>query len=50
VRKIIEVPFGYPRTPRTQEEPRFVALRTEIRALVMEEYEAQARQAVRVAD
>ena len=50
VRKIIEVPFGYPRTPHTQEEPRFVALRTEIRELVMEEYAAQARQRVPVTD
>ncbi len=50
VRKIIEVPFGYPRTPRTQEEPRFVALRTEIRQLVMEEYAAQARQRVPATD
>ena len=44
VRRIIEVPFGYPRTPHTQEEPRFAALRAEIRTLVMEEYEAQVRQ------
>ena len=50
VRKIIEVPFGYPRTPHTQEEPRFVALRTEIRELVMEEYAAQARQRVPATD
>jgi len=50
VRRIIEVPFGYPRTPHTQEEPRFAALRAEIRELVMEEYEAQARQRVPVTD
>ena len=50
VRKIIEVPFGYPRTPHTQEEPRFVALRTEIRELMMEEYAAQARQRVPATD
>jgi NitT/TauT family transport system ATP-binding protein len=50
VRKIIEVPFGYPRTPHTQEHPRFAALRAEIRELVMEEYEAQARQRVPATD
>ena len=50
VRRIIEVPFGYPRTPHTQEDPRFAALRAEIRELVMEEYEAQARQRVPVTD
>ena len=50
VRRIVEVPFGYPRTPQTQEEPRFAALRAEIRELVMEEYEAQARQRVPVTD
>ena len=50
VRRIIEVPFGYPRTPQTQEEPRFAALRAEIRELVMEEYEAQARQRVPATD
>jgi NitT/TauT family transport system ATP-binding protein len=50
VRKIIEVPFGYPRTPHTQEQPRFAALRAEIRELVMEEYEAQARQRVPATD
>ena len=50
VRKIIEVPFGYPRNPRTQEQPRFAALRAEIRELVMEEYAAQARQRVPATD
>jgi len=44
VRTIIDVPFGYPRTPRMQEEPRFAKLHGQIRALVMEEYAAQARQ------
>ena len=49
VRSIIDVPFGYPRDEKVQEDPRFAALRTDIRHLVMQEYEAQARQAVRVA-
>ncbi len=50
VRTIVEVPFGYPRSAAVQVDPRFAALRAQIRALVMEEYEAQARQAVRVVD
>jgi NitT/TauT family transport system ATP-binding protein len=50
IRTIIEVPFGYPRTPHTQEDPRFATLRSEIRALVMEEYAAQARQSLRIGD
>jgi NitT/TauT family transport system ATP-binding protein len=47
IRTIIDVPFGYPRTERVHEDPRFVALRAQIRALVMQEYAAQAKQAVR---
>ena len=50
IRRVIDVPFGYPRTPHTQEDPRFASLRSEIRALVMEEYAAQARQGVRIGD
>jgi NitT/TauT family transport system ATP-binding protein len=50
VRTVIDVPFGYPRTEKVHEDPRFSTLRAEIRALVMEEYEAQARQAVRRVD
>jgi NitT/TauT family transport system ATP-binding protein len=49
VRTVIDVPFGYPRHESVHEDPRFVAMRAKIRALVMEEYEAQARQGVRVA-
>ena len=45
VRAVIDVPFTYPRTDAVHEDPRFAALRTRIRALVMEEYEAQASQA-----
>jgi NitT/TauT family transport system ATP-binding protein len=44
VRIVIDVPFAYPRSESVHEDPRFAALRAEIRALVMEEYEAQARQ------
>ncbi|HET6598828.1 MAG TPA: ABC transporter ATP-binding protein, partial [Burkholderiaceae bacterium] len=47
VRTIVDVPFGYPRTERVHEDPRFAQLRAQIHELVMEEYEAQARQAVR---
>ena len=44
VRTIIDVPFAYPRRASVHEDPRFAALRAEIRTLVMQEYEAQARQ------
>ena len=47
VRTVIEVPFGYPRDESVHEDPRFASLRAQIRALVMEEYEAQARQSMR---
>jgi NitT/TauT family transport system ATP-binding protein len=50
VREVVEVPFGYPRSESVHEDPRFAALRAQIRALVMEEYEVQARQAVRPTD
>jgi len=47
VRAVIDVPFGYPRDESVHEDARFAALRAEIRALVMDEYEKQARQSVR---
>ena len=50
IRTIIDVPFGYPRAENVHEDPRFGELRAQIRELVMQEYEAQARQAVRMAD
>ena len=50
VRTVIDVPFGYPRNESVHEDPRFAALRAQIRTLVMEEYEAQMRQAVRLED
>jgi len=45
VRTIIDVPFAYPRHESIHEDHRFAELRAQIRALVMEEYEAQAKQA-----
>ena len=50
VRSSIDVPFGYPRSSAVQQDPRFATLRAEIHALVMQEYAAQARQAVRLSD
>ncbi len=49
VRTIIDVPFSYPRRESVHEDYRFAELRARIRGLVMEEYEAQAKQAVPVA-
>jgi NitT/TauT family transport system ATP-binding protein len=45
IRKIIEVPFSYPREEALHERPEFAGLRSEIRDLVMQEYAAQERQA-----
>jgi NitT/TauT family transport system ATP-binding protein len=50
IRTIIDVPFGYPRAENVHEDPRFGELRAHIRDLVMQEYAAQARQAVRLSD
>jgi len=50
VRAIIDVPFGYPRAESVHEDPRFAALRSQIRDIVMQEYAAQARQAPTLAD
>jgi NitT/TauT family transport system ATP-binding protein len=50
IRTVIEVPFGYPRAENVHEDPRFGELRAHIRDLVMQEYAAQARQAVRISD
>jgi NitT/TauT family transport system ATP-binding protein len=50
IRTIIDVPFAYPRAEKLHEESAFAALRSQIRALVMEEYAAQARQTVRMGD
>lgn len=45
IRKIIDVPFGYPRQDNVQEQPEFAALRAQIKELVMQEYAAQEQQA-----
>jgi NitT/TauT family transport system ATP-binding protein len=50
VREIIEVPFEYPREESLHESPRFGELRSHIRALVMKEYAAQARQSAAATD
>ncbi|MDA7416392.1 ABC transporter ATP-binding protein [Xenophilus arseniciresistens] len=50
IRTVIDVPFGYPRAEDVHEDPRFAQLRAQIRELVMQEYAAQARQAVRLSD
>ncbi|MCD0503429.1 ABC transporter ATP-binding protein [Bordetella petrii] len=50
IRTVIDVPFGYPRAENLHEDPRFGELRSQIRALVMEEYARQASQTVRLAD
>ena len=50
IRKVIDVPFGYPRAENVHEDPRFLALRSEIRELVMKEYAAQAKQGLRMSD
>ncbi len=50
VRTVIDVPFGYPRAESVHEDPRFASLRAQIHALVMQEYEAQAKQTVRLSD
>jgi len=50
IRTVIDVPFGYPRAENVHEDPRFAEMRTHIRDLVMQEYAAQARQAVRLSD
>ena len=36
VRAIIDVPFGYPRAESVHEDPRFAALRSQIRDIVMQ--------------
>ena len=47
VRTIIDVPFGYPREESCTRIRASPSCASHIRALVMEEYEAQARQATR---
>ena len=50
IRTVIDIPFGYPRAENLHEAPRFAELRAHIRDLVMQEYAAQAKQAVRMSD
>ena len=50
IREVLEVPFPYPRVEDLHETPEFGELRSHIRALVMQEYAAQQRQAVRITD
>jgi len=50
IREIVEVPFGYPRDESLHETAAFGELRSHLRDLVMKEYAAQARQAVRPSD
>jgi NitT/TauT family transport system ATP-binding protein len=45
IRRIIDVPFAYPREETLHEMPEFAELRSEIRDLVMQEYAAQEKQA-----
>ncbi|MCV0397147.1 MAG: ABC transporter ATP-binding protein [Rhizobiaceae bacterium] len=45
IRRIIDVPFGYPRQDDIHTRPEFAALRSEIKDLVMREYAAQEKQA-----
>ena len=48
IRKVIDVPFAYPRAEGLHERPEFGELRSHIRDLVMKEYAAQQRQVVNV--
>ena len=50
IRTVIDIPFGYPRAGDVHEDPRFGELRSRIRDLVMQEYAAQAQQAVPAVD
>jgi NitT/TauT family transport system ATP-binding protein len=50
IREIVEVPFGYPRSESLHESSEFGALRSHIRAHVMQEYAAQAKQGLVVAE
>ena len=49
IRRIIDVPFAYPRSESLHETPEFGALRSEVRELVMREYAAQQQQGRRQA-
>jgi NitT/TauT family transport system ATP-binding protein len=44
IRRVIEVPFDYPRTPKLHDTSEFTQLRAEVRDMVMQEYAAQEQQ------
>ena len=44
IRAVVDVPFPYPRNEGLHETPEFGALRSELREMVMREYDAQQRQ------
>jgi NitT/TauT family transport system ATP-binding protein len=50
IRADIHVPFPYPRPPGIADTTEFAHLRSQIRALVMQEYAAQIQQGVRLSD
>lgn len=45
IRRVIEVPFAYPRHPELHDTQEFAELRSEVRDMVMAEYAAQEQQA-----
>lgn len=45
IRRVIEVPFPFPRTEALRDAPEFAELRSEVRDIVMREYAAQEDQA-----
>ena len=45
IRRVIEVPFGFPRSAELRDSAAFADLRSEVRDLVMQEYAAQEKQA-----
>ena len=50
IREIVAVPFGHPREESLHEKAEFGDLRSHVRALVMREYAAQARQSTQRTD
>ena len=50
IRSIIDIPFDYPRTEALHVSQQFSELRAHIHDLVMQEYAAQQRQAVRMSE
>jgi NitT/TauT family transport system ATP-binding protein len=50
IREVVEVPLSHPRQEAVHASPEFAEIRSHVRELVMKEYAAQARQAVRLPD